>query len=145
MELAAAPSSITTVTLAQPNVEFTPSTLTFGTSTWNTAQTVSVRLGSAPSSTTTVDLSQADWANATSVTESNLNNGVRYVFDVRAVNAIGTGPLRQVYATPVSRPALPTGPSRQRREPERHPDLERLPSARQGRVGRFVGLRVPEA
>ena len=60
-----------------------------------------------------------DWENvgarATGVTVGNLVNGLEYVFEVRAINALGKGPVETAAATPVLRtdpppPPPPPGP-----------------------------------
>ena len=55
-----------------------------------------------------------DWENvgarATGVTVGNLVNGLEYVFEVRAVNALGKGPVETAAATPVLRTGPPPPP-----------------------------------
>ena len=55
----------------------------------------------------------SDWENvgarATGVTVGNLVNGLEYVFEVRAVNALGKGPVETAAAIPVLRTGPPPG------------------------------------
>ena len=55
-----------------------------------------------------------DWENvgarATGITVGNLVNGLEYVFEVRAVNALGKGPVETAAAIPVLRTGPPPPP-----------------------------------
>ena len=61
----------------------------------------------------TVGEKWSDWENvgarATGVTVGNLVNGLEYVFEVRAVNALGKGPVETAAAIPVLRTGPPPG------------------------------------
>ena len=127
VKLPAAPSSDVKITFAQDEAVFTPSTLTFTTQNWNTAQTVNVRLAEEPPAAPpcpwpwcppfnplpvqvvlTINSEQI-WVNATTVTVTGLTNNTSYTLQVRAVNVSGNGASSQVSATPVPPPAKPTG------------------------------------
>ena len=108
VKLPAAPTADVKIAFAQDNVEFTPSTLTFTTTTWNTAQTVSVKLKAAPAADVTVSLATGFRANATSRDVTGLTQGKLYAFQLRAVNAVGSGPATS-WVHSARLPAKPAG------------------------------------
>ena len=108
VKLPAAPAADVKIALAQDNVEFTPSTLTFTTTDWNTAQNVSVKLKAAPAASVTVSLATGFPANATSRDVTGLTQGKLYAFQLRAVNAVGSGPAT-AWVHSARLPAKPAG------------------------------------
>ena len=102
------PPGDVTVTLEQDGVEFNPATLTFTkANNWTERYNVSVVLAARPRATTTIERWPALWPKATEVTAVGLTNHQQYRIQVRAVNASGAGPLREVFATPTPPPAAP--------------------------------------
>ena len=99
------------ITLAQDNVQFTPSTLSFTATDFKVkpSTSVSVVLKSRPSKPVDVWIRKAmTWVNATETTVTGLTNNAEYTFEVRSVNASGDGAAAQVTATPNRLPAAPT-------------------------------------
>ena len=110
VKLAAAPTSEVKVVFAQNNVTFRPSTLTFTTQNWNTAQDVGVKPKSLPYGGLTVDLSSAGWPNPVSQFVPGLSDSTTYTFRVRGLNEHGEpGPQSAHAVVTVDWPDAPTG------------------------------------